>query len=61
MAKLLVARTQTPCKVQGVENPDDPDHNLNVSGGLLPGSEIAGPTFAQWLDAYITARASARA
>ena len=52
MAKLLVAHTGNSLRMQAVEDPSDPDHDLNVSGGLLPGpdAEIAGPTFAQWLD-----------
>ena len=35
------------------EIPADPDDALNSSGGLLPGphATLAGPTFAEWLDA----------
>ena len=50
-ARLLVARRGDPVRIEGVINPDDPDHELNVNGGLLPGPDatLAGPTFEEWL------------
>src|SRR5438309_634094 len=47
MAKLLVARRGDPVRIEGVSDPADPDHDLNESGGLLPGPKatLAGPTF----------------
>src|SRR5262245_1480213 len=52
MAKLLVARRCEPLRIEGVSNPNDPDHELYENGGLLPGPEatLAGPTFEEWLD-----------
>ena len=40
-------------KIEAVSNPADPDDALNSSGALLPGphATLAGPTFAEWLDA----------
>jgi uncharacterized protein YbjT (DUF2867 family) len=63
MAKLLVARDRLPLDVLADSDPDDPDHDLNVSGGLLPAGDatLAGPTFAQWLDARVPAAATGRA
>jgi uncharacterized protein YbjT (DUF2867 family) len=51
MARLLAAKRGTPGQVVERRNPDDPDDELNASGGLLPspGARLAGPTFAQWL------------
>jgi uncharacterized protein YbjT (DUF2867 family) len=53
MAKLLVSRRGDPVQIEGVVNPDDPDREVNVNGALLPGpdAKLAGPTFAEWLDA----------
>jgi uncharacterized protein YbjT (DUF2867 family) len=57
MAKLLVARRGDSLRIEGVSN--DPDHDVLESGGLLPGpgAKLAGPTFEEWLDASIRARA----
>jgi uncharacterized protein YbjT (DUF2867 family) len=53
VAALLAERRGTPGKVEGVRNPADPDAELQADGGLLPGPDatLAGPTFAQWLEA----------
>jgi uncharacterized protein YbjT (DUF2867 family) len=52
MAKLLVARRGDSVRIEGVSDPADPDHELYVTGALLPGPEaiLAGPTFEEWLD-----------
>jgi uncharacterized protein YbjT (DUF2867 family) len=52
MAKLLVTRRGDPVRIEGVVNEDDPDHELNLNGALLPGpdAKLAGPTFEEWLD-----------
>ena len=46
-----MGRNQVAVQVQPVSDPDGPDHDLNVPGGLLPGSHVklAGPTFSQWV------------
>jgi uncharacterized protein YbjT (DUF2867 family) len=51
MARLLAAKRGAPRQVVEQRNPDDPDDELNASGGLLPspGARLAGPTFEQWL------------
>ena len=53
LAALLAAKRGDPVKIEVVSNPADPDDALNASGGLLPGphAALAGPTFAEWLDA----------
>jgi len=53
LAKLLAARRGDPVTIEAVTNPADPDDALNDNGGLLPGphATLAGPTFAEWLDA----------
>ena len=53
MAALLAARRGDVVKIETVSNPADPDDALNSSGALLPGphATLAGPTFAEWLDA----------
>jgi uncharacterized protein YbjT (DUF2867 family) len=55
MAELLAARRGDPVKIEAVSNPADPDDALNSDGALLPGphATLAGPTFAQWLDATL--------
>ncbi len=52
MAKLLVARRGNGLRIEGTVNTDDPDHDLNLNGALLPGpgATLAGPTFEEWLD-----------
>jgi uncharacterized protein YbjT (DUF2867 family) len=51
MATLLAARRGDPVRIEGVSDPDDPDHGLNESGALLPSphATLAGPTFEEWL------------
>ena len=51
-AGLVAARSGEALRVQGVSNPDDPEH-LEEAGALLPGphAKLRGPTFADWLDA----------
>jgi uncharacterized protein YbjT (DUF2867 family) len=53
LAAQLAARRGDPVKVEAVDNPADPDDTLNANGGLLPSphATLAGPTFAEWLDA----------
>jgi uncharacterized protein YbjT (DUF2867 family) len=55
MAALLAARRGEAVKIEAVSNPADPDDALNSSGALLPGPDatLAGPTFAEWLDATL--------
>ena len=52
MARLLVANQAENLRIEGVSDPDDPDHELYVSGGLLPSphATLCGPTFAEWLE-----------
>jgi uncharacterized protein YbjT (DUF2867 family) len=52
MAMLLASRHGIPVKVEVVSDPDDPDRELFVGDGLLPGpgAALAGPTFDEWLD-----------
>jgi uncharacterized protein YbjT (DUF2867 family) len=53
MATRFAARRGDPVRVEGVTDPSDPDGALYLSGALLPGPDatLAGPTFADWLDA----------
>jgi uncharacterized protein YbjT (DUF2867 family) len=53
MARLLAARRGDTTPIQGFTDPDDPEHQVYVSGALLPGpyAKLVGPTFEQWLDA----------
>jgi uncharacterized protein YbjT (DUF2867 family) len=53
LAELLAVKRGDPVKIEAVSNPADPDDALNTNGGLLPGphATLAGPTFAEWLDA----------
>jgi uncharacterized protein YbjT (DUF2867 family) len=55
MAALFVERRGAPVRVEGVSDPDDPDHPLFVGGGLLPGpaATLAGPTYEEWLEAMV--------
>jgi uncharacterized protein YbjT (DUF2867 family) len=52
-AKRLSARRGDGLRVEGVSNPDDPDHALYEAGALLPGKRaiLRGPTFQAWLEA----------
>jgi uncharacterized protein YbjT (DUF2867 family) len=53
MARLLIARRGDTLRIEGVSDPNDPDHELYKTDALLPGphAALAGPTFAEWLDA----------
>jgi uncharacterized protein YbjT (DUF2867 family) len=52
-ARLLVAKRGEALRIEAGENPSDPEAALLASGALLPGpgAILAGPTFAEWLDA----------
>lgn len=56
MARLVVARRGDSLAIEELSNPEDPDHELNERGGLLPGPDatLAGPTFEEWLGAFVT-------
>lgn len=58
-ARLLVERRAEPVRIEGVSDEADPDRHVLESGGLLPGPDaiLAGPSFEEWLDASIRARA----
>jgi uncharacterized protein YbjT (DUF2867 family) len=51
MARLLATRRSEPARIEGVNDPGDPDNHLYTSA-LLPGPHaiLAGPTFEEWLD-----------
>jgi uncharacterized protein YbjT (DUF2867 family) len=53
LAQLVAAKRGEQVKIEAVSNPSDPDDALNSNGGLLPSphATLAGPTFADWLDA----------
>jgi uncharacterized protein YbjT (DUF2867 family) len=53
LAQLVAAKRGEQVKIEAVSNPADPDDALNANGGLLPGphATLAGPTFAEWLEA----------
>ncbi|MBF6221622.1 NAD(P)H-binding protein [Nocardia abscessus] len=48
----VAARRGEPARVEEIVDTDDPNHELQAGGALLPGpgAIIAGPTFGQWLD-----------
>ncbi len=52
MAQLVVARQDESVTIEEVSSPDDPDHEINEAGGLLPGpdAKLVGPTFEEWLN-----------
>jgi uncharacterized protein YbjT (DUF2867 family) len=52
-AELLVARRGDALRIEPQSDPADPDREVFENGGLLPGpgATLAGPTFAEWLDA----------
>jgi uncharacterized protein YbjT (DUF2867 family) len=53
LAQLVAAKRGENVKIEAVSNPADPDDALNSNGGLLPSphATLAGPIFAEWLDA----------
>ncbi|WP_280342080.1 SDR family oxidoreductase [Nocardia abscessus] len=56
-AALLAARRGAPAHVVEVNDQDNPDGDVFENGGLLAGphAKLAGPTFAEWLDAEVSA------
>ena len=52
IAGYVARRSAETFRIEGVNNPDDPQH-LQETGALLPGphATLGGPTFAEWLDA----------
>jgi uncharacterized protein YbjT (DUF2867 family) len=50
-ARLLAAQRGAPDRVEEASDPDDPDHELFATDGLLPSphATLAGPTFEEWL------------
>jgi uncharacterized protein YbjT (DUF2867 family) len=60
MARLLVAHQGENLRIKALDNPDDPDRELSVSGGLLPGARatLTGPSFAEWLQTRTPVAAS---
>ncbi|MEV0406087.1 NAD(P)H-binding protein [Actinoallomurus sp. NPDC050550] len=55
MATRLAARRGDPVRVEGAEDPADPDRDVVRAGALLPGpnATLTGPTFQEWLDAAV--------
>src|SRR6201989_2858059 len=53
LAQMVAAKRGENVKIEAANNPADPDDALNSNGGLLPGPQatLAGPTFADWLNA----------
>ena len=52
VATLLAAHRGESVRIEGVTDPADPDGDLYVNGGLLPGPDatLAGPTYEEWLE-----------
>jgi uncharacterized protein YbjT (DUF2867 family) len=52
LATLLLARRGDATRVEERSDPEDPDREINESGGLLPGANatLAGPTFEEWAE-----------
>jgi uncharacterized protein YbjT (DUF2867 family) len=59
VARLLAARLDAPARVEAAGDPSDPDAALYETDGLLPGpgATVAGPSFEEWLESEIPARA----
>jgi hypothetical protein len=53
MGRLVVAKRDVPVEIQLLTDFPDPDRDRYATGALLPGPDatLAGPTFAEWLDA----------
>jgi uncharacterized protein YbjT (DUF2867 family) len=53
MAELLAARRGDGVQVRAGLDPSDPEHVLYGAGALLPSANaiLAGPTFAEWVEA----------
>jgi uncharacterized protein YbjT (DUF2867 family) len=56
-AATLAARVGHPARIEESSDPANPDRALFENGGLLPGAhaELAGPTFAEWVEANFPA------
>ena len=56
-ARLLDGEARRRAEIEVGSNPDDPDGDVYESGALLPGPDaiLAGPTFADWLEANVAA------
>jgi uncharacterized protein YbjT (DUF2867 family) len=56
-ARMLVARRGDDLRVEETMDPSDPDSRLYADGAVLPGpdAKLAGPTFAEWLEATVPA------
>ncbi len=54
-ARLLVARRGQHLRVEETSDPSDPDSMRYANGAALPGpgAKLAGPTFAEWLEATV--------
>jgi uncharacterized protein YbjT (DUF2867 family) len=52
LATLLLARRGDATRIEERSDPEDPDREINESGGLLPGANatLAGPTFEEWAE-----------
>jgi uncharacterized protein YbjT (DUF2867 family) len=52
LARLYAERRGDPVRVEEGSDPDNPDREINESGGLLPGpgATIAGPSFEEWVE-----------
>lgn len=50
-----MARRGEAVRIEGGSDPSDPDRDVYTSGVLLPGPDaiLAGPTFAEWLEANV--------
>ena len=61
-AGLLAARRGRPARFEETSDPDDPDRDLFVGDGLLPGphAKLAGPTFEDWLRTQAVGETDAR-
>jgi hypothetical protein len=55
MARLQAARRGDRIRIEGANDPADPDADLYETGALLPSEHatLAGPTFEEWLDASL--------
>ena len=56
-ARLLAARRGLSLRVEEQSDPSDPDSRRYANGAALPGpgATLAGPTFAEWLEAEVPA------
>lgn len=54
----LAARRGNPARVEEIVDTDDPNHEPQADGALLPGPHaiLAGPTFDEWLDRHYPAQ-----